>query len=131
MDFKFLSAKAKEFGVRIHIFNKKLFSNIANNMADDENILLMIKGHDIKTSYKYPVVITDKKVYISKYKSLYGALRTWVIPMENITNIFRGRVIFFYTVVISFNGDAALISRLSKKKADKIINLINDLRGKR
>ncbi len=130
MDIKSLSIKAKEFGLWVNIFNRKLFSNIANSMSDNENILFMIKGHDLKSSYKYPVVISDKGVYVSKYANLYGSLKNWAIPMDSITNTFIGRGIIFDSVIISIDGDALVISRLFKKTAKKIMELINEIRNK-
>ncbi|MCL2481305.1 MAG: PH domain-containing protein [Spirochaetaceae bacterium] len=131
MDIKKLSIKAKEFGIWVHIFNKKLFLNIANSMSDDENILFITIAHHLKTSYNYPVVISDKGVYVSKYKSVYGGLQNWAFSIDKITNVFHYIGIFFDTVVISIEGDAVVISRQSKKKAKKIMEIFNGLRSKK
>ena len=128
MDIKTLSKKAKEFGVWVHIFNRKLFLNVARNISDDENILFITKGHHIKTS-KYPVVITDKGVYVSKHKSLYGGLQNWAFPISKITNIYHYNGIFFDTIVVSIEGDAIIIGKQSKKKANRIMEIFNGLRS--
>ena len=130
MDIKNLSEKAKEFGIWVHIFNKKLFLTIADNMTEHENILFMTKGHDLKTSYKYPVIITDRAVYVAKYATLYGRLKNWVIPIDYITRIFMAKAILFYAVVISIEGDALVITRLPKRKADKIMEILTELRNR-
>ena len=125
MDIYKLSAKAREFGIWVNIFNKKLFTYIANDMGDNENILLIIKGHDIKTSYKYPAVITDKAVYVAKKKFAYGGVKKWAIPFENIKNVFIARGFFTYSVVIPMDFENVIIGRLSKEKADKIIEVVS------
>lgn len=130
MDFKILSAKAKELGIWINIFNKKLFKTIANNMSDDEKILYMLKGHDIKTSYKYPAVITDKKIYIAKYATLYGGLKSAVFTITDISNIFNANGIFFNTIVISENNNVEMIKRISKKRANEIMDIVNSIKNK-
>jgi len=128
MDIKKLSIKAKEFGIWVNIFNKRLFLTIANSISYDENILFITKAHHIKTSHKYPVVITDKGVYVSKYRSLYGGLQSWAFSIDKITNIFHYKGIFFDTIVVSIEGDAVVIAKQSKKKANKIMEIFNGLR---
>jgi hypothetical protein len=129
MDIKKLSEKAKEFGVWINIFNRHLFKDVANNMGDDEKILFMTKGHDLKSSYKFPVVITNKAVYVTKY-AMFGSLRKWVVPIDQIKDVFRTFNIFFYTVIIYIDMDSVVIGRQSKKNANKIIEILAELRNK-
>ena len=131
MDIKTLSIKAKEFGVWVHIFNRKLFLNIANSMNADENILLITNGHHLKTSYNFPVVISDKGVYVSKYRTVYGGLQNWAIPIDQITNTYHHKGFFFDTVIISIEGDAVIIGRQSKKKANKIMEILAGLRSRK
>ena len=127
MDIKTLSIKAKEFGIWVHIFNRKLFSNIAGNISENENILFITKAHQFKTS-KYPVVITDKGVYVSKYKSVYGGFQNWAFSINQITNVFHYKGFFFDTVIISIEGDAVIAGMQSKKKANKIMEILAALR---
>ncbi|MCL2704823.1 MAG: PH domain-containing protein [Spirochaetaceae bacterium] len=128
MDINNLSIKAKEFGIWINIFNRRLFYVAASSISDDEKILFMTKAHQLKTS-KYPVIITDKGVYVAKYRTLYGGLQHWAFPIDKITNVFHYIGIFFDTIVVSIEGDAVVIGKQSKKKANKIIEIFNGLRS--
>ena len=134
MTIKDLAQKAKDFGIWIHFFNRKLYAELAKHITAEENILLIIRGHELKSTYKYPLIISDRAIYSAKF-GLYGTVKHWVAPISAITNIFVGKAIFTYSLVISIRFeeskiDAIVMSRLSKETAEKTMEFINDLRRK-
>jgi predicted Zn-dependent peptidase len=85
MDFAKFTEELKKYKIKVGIFKKGVYTNLAQIIPDGETIKYAVEGIDEK-SQTTPLIVTDKAVYMMS-QGLLMASGASTIPLSKITSV--------------------------------------------
>ena len=119
MNFDKLTEELKKHKIKVGMFKKKLYRQIADMIPDGAEIVAAAEGLAKDTPSAIPVIVTPEKVYMLKYAGLMGGLSSAVISRSSITGVdVTGGILS--TVFINTTGERYEITKVARQQAMEI-----------
>jgi hypothetical protein len=127
MDLAKFTEELKKYRIKVGIFNKGVYTNLAQIISDGETIKYAIEGIDEK-SQTTPLIITDKAVY-SMSQGLFMASGASSVPLSTITSVssVKGKLGGLYQNIVIAEGAIVHTVGVAAPAVSTIISTINTL----
>lgn len=127
MTFDDFKAKAKEYGVKVEFLNKGLYRAIFQQLPDQldiDNIELIAEGFDKTSTNAVPVIVTDNRVFLTKYKGKFSGPAVTAVSRDKIEAVETSGMAL-KKVFISTQGSEYTIERVKPDQAQKLAQLFS------
>jgi hypothetical protein len=125
MEFNKFTEELKKYKIKVGIFNKGVYTSLAQRISDRETIKYAIAGIDEK-SQTTPLIITNKAVYIMSQGQLMASGAS-SIPLSKITSVssVKGKLGGLFQNIVIAEGAIIHTVGVGATEVSAIISTIN------